>query len=300
MGDIKLFRHGTSGAIELEGKSVVVEKTLQTLMEQNLEAFLGVRLLASEYSTGKTHGGRIDSLGIDENNSPIIIEYKRALNENVINQGLFYLDWLLDHQAEFTLLAMGSLGADVKSKIDWSGPRLICIAADFTRYDEHAVSQISRNIDLLRYRSYGDDLLLLDLINAASSAAEPAAASGKSSASYKTVAEYLDQAPAPLLDLYHALDAFLLALGDVQVKVTKTYIAYRRIKNFACVEMYSKSKRLNVFVKIDPGTVPLEPGFTRDVRNVGHYGTGDLEIVIDSEAALERAKPLMIQSYENS
>jgi RecB family endonuclease NucS len=48
-------------------------------------------------STGKTHRGRIDSLGLDENGCPVIIESKRKLNENVINQGLFYLDWLLDH-----------------------------------------------------------------------------------------------------------------------------------------------------------------------------------------------------------
>ena len=298
MGDIKLFRHGTSGVVELEGKSVVVEKTLQTLMEKNLDGFLGVRLLGSEYSTGKTHGGRIDSLGIDENNGPVIIEYKRSLNENVINQGLFYLDWLLDHRAEFTLLAMGRLGADIESKIDWSGPRLICIAADFTKYDEHAVSLISRNIELLRYRSFGDDLLLLELVNAGTAAVESGVAGVKTASPNKTAAEYVEQAPAPLLDLYHALEAFLLALGDVQVKVTKTYIAYRRIKNFACVEV--QSKKLNLFLKIDPKSVTLEPGLTRDVSKIGHFGTGDLEVIIDSEAALERAKLLIPQSYENS
>ena len=67
-------------------------------------------MLASEYSTGPKHGGRIDTLGIDENGNPVIIEYKRATNENVINQGLFYLDWLLDHRAEFKLLVMERLG----------------------------------------------------------------------------------------------------------------------------------------------------------------------------------------------
>ncbi|MDP0477357.1 hypothetical protein Q7685_24510, partial [Escherichia coli] len=72
------------------------------LIESHMEAFLGVRFLATEYSTGKTHKGRIDSLGLDENNTPVIIEYKRQSNENVINQGLFYLDWLLDHQAGFS------------------------------------------------------------------------------------------------------------------------------------------------------------------------------------------------------
>lgn len=52
--------------------------------------FFGVKFLASEFTT--TNGGRIDSLGIDEDNCPVIFEYKRSTNENVINQGLFYLD----------------------------------------------------------------------------------------------------------------------------------------------------------------------------------------------------------------
>ncbi|HVI42985.1 MAG TPA: hypothetical protein VM577_20450, partial [Anaerovoracaceae bacterium] len=96
MSDIQLFRLGlASGACELPGRAVAVEKQLQTLFEAHMETFLGVRFLASEYATGKTHKGRIDSLGLDENGCPVIVEYKRHSNENVINQGLFYLDWLL-------------------------------------------------------------------------------------------------------------------------------------------------------------------------------------------------------------
>src|SRR5690349_12075373 len=141
-------------------------------MEHHLESFLGVRFVASEYATGKTHGGRIDTLGLDDNNCPVIIEYKRSLNENVINQGLYYLDWLMDHKAEFTLLVMKRLGAVVAEQVEWSSPRLLCIAGDFTKFDEHAVQQINRNIELLRYRRYGSSLLVLELVNASS--AEPA------------------------------------------------------------------------------------------------------------------------------
>ena len=104
-------------------------------------------------------------LGIDENNCPVIFEYKRASNENVINQGLFYLDWLLDHKADFELLVMRTLGKEFSDKLDWSMPRLICIAGDFTKYDEYAVKQINRNIDLVRYKKFGDDLLLFELTN---------------------------------------------------------------------------------------------------------------------------------------
>ena len=88
MSDIKIFRLESSGAVELKGQSVALEKSRQTLIEKNLNTFLGVRFLPSEYSTGKTHGGRIDTLGIDENRRPVIIEYKRAMRkmflENVL------------------------------------------------------------------------------------------------------------------------------------------------------------------------------------------------------------------------
>ncbi|WP_018130350.1 hypothetical protein [Effusibacillus pohliae] len=82
MSYIKLFR--INGKVEeLPGSSMAVEKSLQTLFEKNLEVLLGVRFLESEYSTESIHRERIDTLGIDEDHSPVIIEYKHATNENV-------------------------------------------------------------------------------------------------------------------------------------------------------------------------------------------------------------------------
>lgn len=307
MSDIKLFHMGNGSVQELKGTSIAIEKTLQALIEKHLEVFLGVRFLATEYSTGKTHGGRIDTLGIDENGSPVIIEYKRALNENVINQGLFYLDWLMDHKGEFQLLVLNKLGKSEFDSIDWSAPRLLCIASDFTRYDEHAVQQMNRNIELIRYRRYGNELLLFELVNATTEQITTDANTidnvvrNKGTSSHKTASELLEQASPDLNDRFEALKAFLLALGDdVQMTVRKTYFAFRRIKNFACVEIQPQSKRIIVWVKIDPSSIELEKGFTRDVRDVGHFGTGDLEITIQNADDLERTKPLLLKSYEAS
>jgi predicted transport protein len=304
VSDIKLFRIGSSGVAELPSSSVAVERTLQSLIERHLETFLGVRFLASEYATGRTHGGRIDTLGIDENNSPVIIEYKRSTNENVINQGLFYLNWLLDHRAEFTLLAMRVLGPEIENAIDWSAPRLVCIAGDFTRYDEHAVEQINRNLELLRYRNYAGEFLVLELVNATSGAVEETEEGGPSRPAggrYRTVTEFYEFAPVELKSLFDSLEAYLLALGDdVTKKTLKYYFAFRRIKNFACAEVHPQSATLLVYVKVDPSTVTLEDGFTRDVREIGHFGTGDLEIRIRTSHDLERAKPLLLRSYEGS
>lgn len=304
MSDIKLFQVGPEEVQEIPGQSVAIEKSLQSLIEKHLEAFLSVRLLASEYPTGKTHGGRIDTLGIDENGSAVIIEYKRALNQNVINQGLFYLDWLLDHKGEFTLLVQKQLGQEIADAIEWSVPRLLCIAGDFTRYDAHAVQQINRNIELIRYKRYGESLLLLELVNATTG--DPiddngSAQGAKPKVVYKSFPELLGQASTGLRDRYEALQAFLTALGDdVQVKHLKYYVAFRRLKNFACVEVHPQSSQILAYVKVHPGSVLLESGFTKDVTNIGHYGTGGLEIRIKSDAELERAKPLLLKSYEDS
>jgi len=72
----------------------------------------------------------------------------------------------MDHKAEFKLLVMEKIGKDVADKIEWSMPRLLCIAVDFTKFDEYAVKQINRNIELIRYKKYGDDLILFELVNA--------------------------------------------------------------------------------------------------------------------------------------
>ncbi len=306
MSDLKLFRiDGEANIVELPGSAVALERSLQTLIEKNLDAFLGVQFLASEYSTGPRHGGRIDTLGIDENGAPVIIEYKRATNENVINQGLYYLDWLMDHKAEFKLLVLEKFGQDQADAVDWDTPRLLCIAGNFKKYDEHAVQQINRNIELVRYRRYGDELLLLELVNrntAEAGSAKSASRGGRrSSGRNKTVTDYLDRANNNLRDRYEALDAFLVALGDdVQTNVLKNYFAYRRLKNFACVEVHNRNDVLLVYIKVNPDKVDLVEEFSRDVRNIGHFGTGDLELTLRSKADLERAKPLLEESYEAS
>ena len=69
MSDIKLFRITNGATAEILGAAYDLEKTLQTLIEKNLESLLGIHFLASEYSTGKTHAGRIDTLGLFKENA---------------------------------------------------------------------------------------------------------------------------------------------------------------------------------------------------------------------------------------
>ena len=314
MSDIKLFSLDGNHVSELTGSSALLEKDLQNLIESQMETFLGVRFLASEYSTGKTHKGRIDSLGLDENNCPVIIEYKRHSNENVINQGLFYLDWLLDHQAEFQLLVMKQLDKDVTESIEWGGTRLICIAADFNKYDEHAVQQINRNIELMRYRYFGEELLLLELVNAQtaltsqttsskkqSEPAPVASTSSKARSTDKSQQERLELASPELIALYEQVCDYASGLGDeVQRKEVKLYTAFKRIKNFLSIVVLPQNRdpRLQLYLKLNPADIVLEPVFSRDVTDIGHWGTGNLELNLRDESELEKTLALILKSYQ--
>lgn len=295
MSGLKLFRTDATdgGMTEVMPRLAEVEADVQGLVEAHMETLLGVRFLAREYGTGPTHGGRIDSLGLDENGSPVIVEYKRGVDAGVIHQGLFYMAWLLDHRDEFERLVRARFGVTAASQILWRSPRLICIAGDFTRYDVHAVREHRRSIDLVRYRLFGSDLFGLETV-AYVSAGVQVARRARRQAVTQAAADVED---ASMVDLARAVDEALLGLGDGVNRVErKQYRAYQRLRNFACLCPPQRRKVL-VYLKVDPKDVDLVPGFTRDVAGLGHHGTGDLEVQLRTPRDVERAQELFRASY---
>ena len=323
MSEIKLYRLLDGKATELEGSASDLEKPLQKLIEANLEQMLGIRFLATEFGTGKVHGGRIDTLGLDEDNCPVIVEYKRAVGESVINQGLYYLDWLLDHQGEFRLLVQERFGAEAAQSIEWKAPRVVCIAGAFTKFDGHAVRQMHHSIDLIRYRQFGPDLLLLEQVHTAPQAggrltgkkpgkpgaelidAETQALAGiwdappvdKPTGTDKPYAEVVAGMAPGLQDLLGSLEDYMVALGDdVQRKELKLYAAFKRLKNFATV--VPQRSRLLLYLHLDPATLQPLPPNARDVSQQGHWGTGDLELALTTLSQLDAVKPWIAMAYE--
>ncbi|MQS99192.1 transporter, partial [Streptomyces jumonjinensis] len=227
----------------------------------------------------------MDSLGLDENGAPVIVEYKRATDAGVIHQGLFYLAWLMDHKAEFQRLVRDRLGSEAAGQILWSNPRVICVAGDFTRYDVHALREHRRSIDLVRYRLHGDDHIALETV---ASVAGHAGASRRRRGAGAAAAAPRRAAGGAMADLSAAVGEVLLGLGgDVAAVRRKQYTAYRRLRNFVCVPPARQDKLL-AYVRVHPGEVDLVPGFTRDVTGLGHHGTGDLEVQLRSERDLKR------------
>ncbi|WP_273102424.1 DUF5655 domain-containing protein [Bulleidia extructa] len=297
MAELRLFSI-KKDVVELTPKKVSLEKELQTLIENNLQTFFGVTFLKSEYAITN---GRMDSIGIDENNCPVIIEYKRSVNENVINQGLFYLDWLFDHKANFQLLVEEVLGKEKFENIDWSMPCVICIANDFTKFDEHAVNQMQRNIRLVKYRKFDDDLIALELLNAPqvkpiTDDNNSVSNINKKQKSIKDFSQSLADADEKIKNLYATVQNYIMAQGDnITENQLKLYVAYKKIKNFVCVVVYQSSVVL--YLNINPDDVKLIPNCVEDVRNKGHWGTGDLRVFLKN---IEKYKYLIDKSYEEN
>ena len=298
MADLKLFKIKGTKVEQKTPSEFKYERQVQKLCEDNLESFFGIRFIKTEHPTGQKHKGRIDSLGIDENNCPVIIEYKLDSKENVINQGLFYLDWLMDHKADFELLCLKILGEQIE--VDWTNPRLLCIAKDFTKYDDYAIAQINRNIELIRYRVFNADHILFEL---ASTTQQKESFEDTSSGQqvYKGIDYYMKIASPELKSLFQEVEDFIFSHGDdVQKKELKLYYAYSRIKNFACLEIKPQKKNILVFLKIDFSTIDNPGKNMRDVSQIGHFGTGDTEVSISSNQELEKEKALIEKSYNLS
>ena len=279
---------------QLKKKDFKLEKELQSLVEDNLKELFGITFLTSEYSTGERHGGRMDTLGIDENNSPVILEYKKNKNQNVINQALFYLDWLVDHKSAFELLVRDTLNE--KIEVDWSSPRVLCIAEEFNKYDTYAVDQMKRPIELIQYRVFEDNLFALDILTAA----EESKRKGKKTTNKNySVDDHLTSGTNKTRELFNELRDFTLELADDIVESPrKNYIAYRVIRNFLCLEIHKK--HLLLYLSINPAEVDLEYTIVRDMRDIGHFGTGDLEVRVESKDDIKLAKNLIEKAYDNS
>ncbi|WP_435217389.1 DUF5655 domain-containing protein [Streptomyces sp. bgisy034] len=292
MSGLKLFHTTNSGVTEVTPRLAAVEADVQDLVEAHMESMLSVTFLASEYVIDCVDGGRIDSLGLDENGAPVIVEYKRGTDAGVINQGLFYMAWLMSHKDAFRSLVRDRLGASAASQILWSAPRLICVAGDFTRYDAHAVREHRRSIDLVRYRYFGSDHFGLETVASVTGHMAEAKRARRRAPGLP-----VRQQGGAMAELAAAVDEVLVGLGDGVTRVQrKQYRAYQRLRNFACLIPPQQTKVL-VYLKADPTAVDVVPGFTRDVTGLGHHGTGDLEVQLRTERDLERAQDLFRLSY---
>jgi predicted transport protein len=291
---------GDSKVERISQTNFELEKKLQSLVEGNLEEFFSSKFIASEFSTGDEHAGRIDTLALSEENNPVIIEYKKVESSSQINQSLYYLSWLKDHKGDFEMVVQKQLGPVVV--VDWSYLRVICIAPNYSKYDLHAVRMMGANIELWQYRLYENGALYLDEIFTNNQIIKtktgplPVTEASMSNELYN-IEYHLHNKDTLIRTWFEELQEFTLGLDDsIEEVARKTYIAYRGSINIVCVEI--KRKQITLYLKLLPEEV--EPGLEiyRDVRSIGHNGTGEGELTITKSEDIPIAKRYIEKVYK--
>lgn len=286
------------------------EKVLQAIIEGNLKTVFNCQFVATEFSTGAEHAGRIDTLALSEDGNPVVIEYKVVESSDLINQSLFYLSWLQDHRGDFVVATHKALGTKVE--IDWSAIRVICIAPGYKKYDLHAVKTMGANIELWQYRLFENGAFYLEEIFRRSSEGLTAipgnsgknpvmVAAGKKAAETRrtgtyTVEQHLRGLDGNMSSLVGKIREFILGLdSSIEEAPKKFYVAYKLTQNFACIE--AQKKKIRIFLKLEPTDVGQMPKNARDVRTTGHFGTGDFELTVKDPGQLAEAYRLIKLSF---
>ncbi|UZE94295.1 MAG: transporter [Candidatus Pacearchaeota archaeon] len=298
-----LFKIKNSNVTKLSTIDLEKEKNIQTLFEQNLFTILNVDFLATEYST--SFGGRIDTLGIDKIGSPVIIEYKRNQNDNVINQSLSYLRWLLDHKADFEILCRNK---KIDIKIDWTSPRVICVAESYNKFDLDTVEILPIKIELLKYRIYEDDILFVESESQKAIRISTTKIFKKGKREKEiltklqknyTLETHLQVASKEIKELFMQLKEMITSLDDSIIEEAKAkYIAYKLTTNF--VDIVIQKNAIKAFLNVPSGKLNDSFGIARDLTKpkiVGHWGNGDYEVLIKNKEELIKLFELIKQSY---
>jgi predicted transport protein len=276
------------------------EKSLQQLVEANLKEVLDLAFLATEYTT--TFGGRIDTLAVDTSGAPVIIEYKRNKNDNVINQSLSYLKWLKSQKPEFfEKLMIDKLGADAAKliKLDWHNPPVICIAESYSKFDIDTAEVVPLRIELIRYRYYENNIFSLEPINIDESASKlisPRAETNSTDDSTEYSVDSLkSKGSSEMQELFELIRERILAIDEQIIeKATSLYIAYKLSNNFA--EIYVMKSQIKIHLRpidyIDP------ENYVEKIPE-GYNWTMDRRVYLKSQDQLDYAIGLIEQSYKN-
>lgn len=266
------------------------EFSLRDFFADNLEELLGIRFIEKEYPIQE---GRIDTLGLDENNSPVIIEYKWKENEEVLAQGLFYYNWLIKNRKHFELLVDKKLGKNIQ--VNWDQPRIILVAQGFGRYIQGAVEQ-EKNIELLSYHYYEPDILHLESIYT-----PPVLRSSKKQTARDEGVEYnldyhLNTTSGQMQKKFKVLREKILQLPDIEEKETqKSGVTYRTTKSFVRFEF--RPTWIQVLLR--------EPKYKADTKQLvkdvtsNEWGYKGL-VKFTLEADIDYLFSLINQSYEST
>lgn len=290
-----LFKKSTdNNIIQIKEKPFKLEREIQRLFEHNLQTIMNLELVKSECVIKDR---RIDTLAFDpQSKSFVIIEYKRDRNTSVFDQGITYLNLMLQHKADFIVEYNECKKNQLKrTDVDWSQTRVAFVSPNFTENQIMATDFRDFSIELWEVKQYENGIIAITQIKK-SKTAESIKQIATENTALKTVAEeiktyteetLLQGKSDDIVALYEQYKSAILNLvGDIEISPKKLYVAFKKDgRNIVDIEIRKSSIKL--YLNTKKGTLDDPKKLARDISDIGHWGNGDYVINITDDSNLE-------------
>lgn len=296
-----LFNNNSNKLLQVKEKTFKLEREIQNIFENNLSEIMGLQLVKSEFSIKNK---RIDTLAFDKQTQAfIIIEYKRDKNYSVVDQGLTYLNIMLQNRAEFILTYNETLKQLLHSKdVDWTQSRVAFVSPSFTENQISASDFKDLGIELWEIKQFENNIISVNSIKKSNSAQsiKPLLENNESFKEVKenikvyTEEDHYKNGSDTTIELYEKFKSSLFNLADnIEIVPQKFYIAFKKGSNITDIEMQKKG--LKIFINAKYGTINDPKNIAKDVSNIGHRGNGEYQIQIENDDDLEYIMSLIKQ-----
>jgi predicted transport protein len=303
-----LFEIKNSKAKKVNQKEFKNELELHQLIDKNLEEIFGIRYIKDEHITEKH--GRIETLGLDESNRPVVIEYKKTQEKGQLVQANRYMTWIKQNPDSFELIARKNL-KNLDGEIDFANPRILCFAQEYS-IDDKCLA-LSLGAELWKYRYYENETLVINreeepeqLIKTKSKGftiekidRQPRTA--------KSIDEHLNGASEELKDLFSRLDTQIREISsEVERYTTNAEIIYTTSRNFVYMAVQTKNNCLRLLLRTTNDNLVDKKNLTKPIPKTHGYGNITRQVHIsandekDGKFTLDDIMELINQSYDST
>ncbi|MEX4028918.1 Uncharacterized conserved protein [Haemophilus influenzae] len=302
---MKIFTSKKGQLSQLKQQKFKLEKDIQRLFEENLTLLSGYIFIRSEFSIKNS---RIDTLAFDpETQAFVIIEYKRQQNSSVVDQGISYLNLMLEYKADFIVEYNEKQKAPLKrNDVDWSQSKVIFVSPTFNDFQIQATNFKDLPIELWEVNRFDNDIITLNIINKSKSAPNIKAVSIEKNEEFSTLKEikvyqesdHLSDKSDFIQELYEDFKQGILNLDpNIEINTRKLYIAFKKDRNIADIRI--QQKNLKIWINLPYGELDDPKNLAKNVSNTGHWGNGDYEIAVESTQYLEYVMSLIKQAIKD-
>lgn len=233
---MQLYQTQEQSLVELTEDPFRLEREIQSLFENNLYSFTGLEFIKSEFTI---KNNRIDTLAFDpESQAFVIIEYKRERNYSVIDQGVSYLNLMLDYKADFIVEYNESQSKQLKRQdVDWSQSRIIFVSPSFTDFQKQSTNFKDFSIELWEIKRYQGGIISVNPLQKTKSAPSIKQVQKMGSEDIKKIAKeiqtydeayHLADKSDDIKELYEQFrDSILNLAPDIEMNIRKNYIAFK-------------------------------------------------------------------------